>query len=61
MLEFLRAHRDTLVILLKTENVELSVLVLEELRLLIALGSSVLPLVPKTELVINLLVIFVRL
>ena len=51
ILEFFRAHRDTLVILLKTEVSDLSVSVLEEVCLIVTLGISVLPSVQKTELV----------
>ena len=51
VLEFFRAHRDTLVILLKTEVSDLSVSVLEEVCLIVTLGISVLPSVQKTELV----------
>jgi hypothetical protein len=50
-LEFLRSHRDTIVILLKADNDNLSASVLEEMRLLVSLGSIILSSVPKTELV----------
>ncbi|KAI0085599.1 nucleoporin Nup186/Nup192/Nup205 [Irpex rosettiformis] len=51
VLEFLRSHRDTFVILLKTDIEDLSMSVLEEMRLVISLGSNILSVVPKTELV----------
>lgn len=51
VLEFVRSHRDTFTILLKTETEDLSISVLEEMRLVVSLGSSVLSAVPKTELV----------
>ncbi|KAI0759191.1 nucleoporin Nup186/Nup192/Nup205 [Irpex lacteus] len=44
-----QAH--TFTILLKTETEDLSISVLEEMRLVVSLGSSVLSAVPKTELV----------
>ncbi|OCH88950.1 hypothetical protein OBBRIDRAFT_888752 [Obba rivulosa] len=49
-LQFLSAHRDTIVLLLKNEIDELSLSVLEEIRLLVLLCAIVLKLVPKTEL-----------
>ncbi|KAI0695309.1 nucleoporin Nup186/Nup192/Nup205 [Cytidiella melzeri] len=49
-LEFFRSHRDTIAILLKTEADDLSISILEEMRLLVSLGSYVLSTVPKTEL-----------
>ncbi|EMD35026.1 hypothetical protein CERSUDRAFT_125016 [Gelatoporia subvermispora B] len=52
-LQFLSAHRDTIVLLLKNEVDELSLPVLEEIRLLISLCGTVLKLVPKTELMSN--------
>ena len=50
-MQFLSAHRDTAVILLKMEVDELSLPVMEEIRLLVSLCSSVVHLVPKGELV----------
>ncbi|KAI0324921.1 hypothetical protein GY45DRAFT_1331027 [Cubamyces sp. BRFM 1775] len=52
-LQFLSAHRDTAVILLKMEVDELSLSVMEEIRLLVSLCSSVVHLVPKGELLSN--------
>ncbi|KAI0776838.1 nucleoporin Nup186/Nup192/Nup205 [Trametes elegans] len=52
-LQFLSAHRDTAVILLKNEVDELSLAVMEEIRLLVSLCSNVVHLVPKTELLSN--------
>ncbi|KAH9856365.1 nucleoporin Nup186/Nup192/Nup205 [Lenzites betulinus] len=52
-LQFLSAHRDTAVILLKNEVDELSLSVMEETRLLVSLCSNVVHLVPKTELLSN--------
>lgn len=49
--EFLRAHRDTAILLLKNEADELSLATVEEMRLLVALCTSVLPSVPKTDVV----------
>ena len=50
-LQFLSSHRDTAVLLLKNEVDELSISVLEEIRLLVVLCSSVVHLAPRTELV----------
>ena len=44
-------HRDTAIILLKNDAEDLSLTVMEEMRLLISICSSVVPMVPKTELV----------
>ncbi|KAI0651312.1 nucleoporin Nup186/Nup192/Nup205 [Trametes meyenii] len=52
-LQFLSAHRDTVVILLKNEVDELSLSAMEEIRLLVSLCSNVAHLVPKTELLSN--------
>ncbi|KAI9057540.1 hypothetical protein FKP32DRAFT_1598103 [Trametes sanguinea] len=52
-LQFLSAHRDTAVILLKMEVDELSLSVMEEVRLLVALCSNVVHLVSKQELLSN--------
>ncbi|RDX43688.1 hypothetical protein OH76DRAFT_1188692 [Lentinus brumalis] len=49
-LRFLSSHRDTAVLLLKNEVDELSLSVMEEIRLLVSLCSSVVHLIPKTEL-----------
>ncbi|KAH9929472.1 nucleoporin Nup186/Nup192/Nup205 [Fomitopsis serialis] len=49
-LQFLSSHRDTLIILLKNEVDELSLAVIEEMRLIVSLCANVLHLVPKTEL-----------
>ncbi|EKM52358.1 uncharacterized protein PHACADRAFT_164266 [Phanerochaete carnosa HHB-10118-sp] len=50
-IEFLRAHRDTAILLLKSEAYELSLTTVEEMRLLVALCTSVLSAVPKTDVV----------
>ncbi len=50
-LQFLSSHRDTAILLLKNELDELSISVLEEIRLLVSICASVVHLVPKTELV----------
>ena len=50
-LQFLSSHRDTAVLLLKNEVDELSLSVMEEIRLLVSICSSVVHLVPTTELV----------
>ncbi|CDO70405.1 hypothetical protein BN946_scf184999.g46 [Trametes cinnabarina] len=52
-LQFLSAHRDTAIILLKMEVDELSLSVMEEIRLLVALCSNVVHLVSKQELLSN--------
>ncbi|RPD60781.1 hypothetical protein L227DRAFT_653063 [Lentinus tigrinus ALCF2SS1-6] len=49
-LQFLSGHRDTAVLLLKNEVDELSLSVMEEIRLLVSLCGSVVHLIPKTEL-----------
>ncbi|KAI0042606.1 hypothetical protein FA95DRAFT_1610066 [Auriscalpium vulgare] len=50
-LEFLTAHRDTIVILLKNDAEEVSLAVLDEVHLMVFLASVVFPLVPKSELI----------
>ena len=50
-MEFLKAHRDTAILLLKNETEDLSLSSLEEMRLLVSLSTHVLPLIPKAELV----------
>ncbi|KAI0742693.1 nucleoporin Nup186/Nup192/Nup205 [Daedaleopsis nitida] len=52
-LQFLSSHRDTAVLLLKNEVDELSLSVMEEIRLLVTLCSSVVHLIPRTELLSN--------
>ncbi|KAI0944532.1 hypothetical protein AcW1_002214 [Taiwanofungus camphoratus] len=52
-LQFLSSHRDTVILLLKNEVDELSLSVLDEIRLLVSLSASVLQLVSKTELLSN--------
>ncbi|TFY64741.1 hypothetical protein EVJ58_g2418 [Rhodofomes roseus] len=49
-LQFLSSHRDTLIILLKNEVDDLSLAVIEEMRLIVSLCANVLHLVPKSEL-----------
>ncbi|KAH9922299.1 nucleoporin Nup186/Nup192/Nup205 [Epithele typhae] len=49
-LQFLSMHRDTAVLLLKNDADELSLSVIEELRLLVLLCSNVVHLVPRAEL-----------
>lgn len=49
--EFLRAHRDTLILLLKNDGDERALAALEEMRLVVALCAGVLPAVPKTDIV----------
>ncbi|CCM02106.1 uncharacterized protein FIBRA_04183 [Fibroporia radiculosa] len=52
-LQFLSGHRDTVILLLKNEVDELSLSLMEEIRLLVSLSASVIQLVPKTELLSN--------
>jgi nuclear pore complex protein Nup205 len=49
-LEFLSNHRDTVVILLKTDMGSMPLAFMEEVHLLVTLCGIVLPLVPKSEL-----------
>ncbi|KII84114.1 hypothetical protein PLICRDRAFT_702060 [Plicaturopsis crispa FD-325 SS-3] len=49
-LEFLSSHRDTIIILLKNDSDVLPLSVIEEIHLLVSLSTSVLPLVPTSEL-----------
>ncbi|TFK47235.1 hypothetical protein OE88DRAFT_1811406 [Heliocybe sulcata] len=49
-LDFIISHRDTIIILLRNESSTVSLLVVEEIHLLISLCVSVLPLIPKSEL-----------
>ena len=44
-------HRDTVIILLRNDADDLSLTVLEEMRLVISICSSVVHLIPRTELV----------
>jgi nuclear pore complex protein Nup205 len=50
-LEFLSSHRDTIVIMLKNDSKEVALSYIEEIHLLVSLSGSLLPLVPKSELV----------
>jgi nuclear pore complex protein Nup205 len=50
-LEFLSAHRDTIVILLKNDAEEVPLSVLDEIHLLVVLCGIVLPNVERQELV----------
>ncbi|KAF9074489.1 nucleoporin Nup186/Nup192/Nup205 [Rhodocollybia butyracea] len=51
VLDFISRHSATVVILLKNETEDLSLALLEEVHLLVALCAQVLPLVPQSELV----------
>jgi hypothetical protein len=51
ILNFLTSHRDTIVILLKSDSEMTSTAIVEEVTVLVQLCSSVLPSVPKSELV----------
>jgi nuclear pore complex protein Nup205 len=51
VLEFLSSHRDTIVILLKTDTEPTPLSVIEEMHLLVSVCAGVLPLVPPSELV----------
>ena len=48
---FLRSHGDTVILLLKNEVDELSLATIEEMRLLVALCTSILPSIPKSDMV----------
>jgi nuclear pore complex protein Nup205 len=50
-LDFLSSHRDTVVILLRSETDYVPLALVEEIHLLVSLCASVLPFVPKSELV----------
>ena len=50
-LQFLSAHRDTVVLLLKNNAEELTLTITDEMRLLVSLCSTVVHLVSKSELV----------
>ena len=50
-LEFLASHRDTIIILLKSEIDIVSVSLIDEVHLLASISSSVIPFVPQSELV----------
>ncbi|EGO28547.1 hypothetical protein SERLADRAFT_413403 [Serpula lacrymans var. lacrymans S7.9] len=49
-LDFLSSHRETIIILLKNEMSEVPLSFIEEVHLLVSLCGSVLPLVPKSDL-----------
>ncbi|KAH0834004.1 hypothetical protein J3R83DRAFT_11240 [Lanmaoa asiatica] len=49
-LEFLSSHRDTIVIMLKNDSEEVALSYIEEIHLLVSLSGSLLPLLPKSEL-----------
>jgi nuclear pore complex protein Nup205 len=51
VLEFLNAHRDTIVILLKIDLDDIPLAVLDEINLVVAICTAILPLVSKSELV----------
>jgi len=51
VLEFLNAHRDTIVILLKVDLDDISLAVVDEFNLVVSVCAVILPLVPKSELV----------
>ncbi|KIK97850.1 hypothetical protein PAXRUDRAFT_824522 [Paxillus rubicundulus Ve08.2h10] len=49
-LEFLSNHKDTIIIMLKNDSEEVALSYIEEIHLLVSLSGSLLPLVPKSEL-----------
>ncbi|KIJ60466.1 hypothetical protein HYDPIDRAFT_98637 [Hydnomerulius pinastri MD-312] len=49
-LDFLSNHKDTIIILLKNDTEEVALSYIEEIHLLVTLSGSLLPLVPKAEL-----------
>ncbi|KAF9238369.1 nucleoporin Nup186/Nup192/Nup205 [Melanogaster broomeanus] len=49
-LEFLSNHKDTIIIMLKNDSEEVTLSYIEEIHLLVSLSGSLLPLVPKSEL-----------
>ena len=51
VLEFLHAHRDTIVILLRIDLDDVPLAVVDEINLVVSICTAVLPLVPKSELV----------
>jgi len=50
-LEFLSSHRDTVIIMLKSEADLGSLAAIEEMRLVVNICAHVLPLVPRSEMV----------
>jgi len=50
-LDFLRSHRDTVILMLKTDISQMSPPALEEIRLIVVLSSHVVEAAPRTELV----------
>lgn len=50
-LEFLNAHRDTIVTLLKIDLEDIPLAVVDEINLVVSISTAILPLVPKSELV----------
>jgi len=60
-LEFLNAHRDTIVILLKIDLEDIPLAVVDEINLLVSISTAILPLVPKSELVCILHIATLRL
>jgi len=51
VLEFLNAHRDTIVILLKIDLDDIPLAVIDEINLIVSICNAILPLVSKSELV----------
>jgi hypothetical protein len=51
VLEFLNAHRDTIVILLRIDLDDIPLAVVDEINLVVSICTAILPLVPKSELV----------
>lgn len=51
VLDFLSSHRDTIIILLKSEDDYVPLSLVDEIHLLVSLCAAVFPLIPKTELV----------
>ncbi|KAF9219350.1 hypothetical protein BS17DRAFT_804452 [Gyrodon lividus] len=49
-LDFLSNHKDTIIIMLKNDSEEVALSYIEEIHLLVSLSGSLLPLVPKSEL-----------
>ena len=49
--DFLSSHRDTIAILLKSEPDVIPLALIEEVHLLVSVCGSVLPFIPKSELV----------
>lgn len=50
-LEFLASHRDTIIILLKSEVDFVSLSLVDEVHLLASISASIIPFVPQSEIV----------